>query len=290
MTELDANTLLSCHTAVADRNRSTPIGNVGALLIHGFTGAPGEVSELGTALQARGYQVEMPLLAGHGGSQELLAASTWREWVESAETGLRRLRTRCDCVVVVGFSLGGVIALHMAARESFAGLVSLAAPTHIDNPLIHIVPVARFLLPYWYPLKRLNLSNPRVVERLRTYMPDMVLDWSDPKQLQTLRRSVRVSLHAVHQVQRLLRVTRPQLPGITAPILMIQARDDEQIPVSSIDNLYREVGSSDKERVYVEHPGHVLTIGPAKHEVFGRVVSFVLRVAPVAAPAMDTAE
>src|SRR5579884_3819585 len=89
-------------------------GRVGVLLIHGFTGSPAEMATLAAALAARGYSVEAPLLAGHGADQETLAATSWRAWVASAEAALRELQGRCDAVALVGFSMGGAIALQLA--------------------------------------------------------------------------------------------------------------------------------------------------------------------------------
>lgn len=253
-------------------------GRVGVLLIHGFTGSPAEMAVLAEALAARGYSVEAPLLAGHGADQETLAATSWRAWVASAEAALRELQGRCDAVALVGFSMGGAIALHLAAREQVAGIVTIATPVTLDNPLLPLLPVARLVLPYWYPLRRIDLTSPGVMERLRTYAPDLRIDPTDRAQVAELKRSFRISLRAVYQLTRLLRATRAVLPRVTVPALLLQGTDDEQIPARSIDLLDRELGSPHKEIVRFARQGHMLPTGPVRDEVAARVVAFVERV------------
>ncbi len=249
------------------------------LLIHGFTGSPAEMAVLAAAVAARGYSVEAPLLAGHGADQETLAATSWRAWVASAEAALRGLRERCDNVVLVGFSMGGAIALHLAAREPVAGIVTIATPVTLDNPLLPLLPLARLVMPYWYPLRRIDLTRPGVMERLRTYAPELCIDPTDRAQVAKLKRSFRISLRAVYQLTRLLRATRAVLPRVTAPALLLQGTDDEQIPARSIDLLDRELGSRQIEVVRFERQGHMLPTGPVRDEVAARVVAFVERVA-----------
>lgn len=45
-------------------------GNIGILLIHGFTACPIDLKPLGEILNSFGYTVYAPLLAGHGRTPE----------------------------------------------------------------------------------------------------------------------------------------------------------------------------------------------------------------------------
>lgn len=264
-------------------------GPVGALLVHGFSGTPGELRPLSERLAAEGYSVEAPLLAGHGGGQDELGAVTWRDWVTSARAALDALHARCHTVVLVGFSMGGAITLYMAAgggrqarapgeaNRDIAGIVTMSALTHINSPLTMLLPIARRVMPYVYPLRLrgIDLSRPEVIARLREYMPDLQVDPSSPAQIAALRRDVKVSVGAVYQLNALLRYMRAALPRVAAPALLIQAAHDEQIPPSSIDAIYRQIGSRDKRMVRLEHSGHMLLAGPERDEVIARVTAFM---------------
>ncbi len=263
----------------SDQRDPTPLsyrgGETGALLVHGFSGTPGEMRPLADYLVARGYAVEAPLLAGHGGTQEQLASVTWRDWVGSAETALTTLEARCRTVVLVGFSMGGAITLSLAARRRTAGIATLSALTRIKSPLTPLLPVARRFMPYVYPLRSVDVRRPEVLERLRDYMPDLDVDPSNPAQVAELRRGVKVSIGAVYELNTLLRQMRASLPRVTAPALIVQANHDEQIPLSSADEIYRRVGSGDKRIVRLDRGGHLILAGPDRPQACAEVGSFV---------------
>jgi carboxylesterase len=87
------------------------------LLIHGMTGAPGEMKFLAKRLHKRGLSVEAPLLAGHGRDMAHLIASSWRDWLASLEEAYERLRREHDEVYVAGICVGGALGLALAAEE-----------------------------------------------------------------------------------------------------------------------------------------------------------------------------
>ena len=55
-------------------------GDVGALVLHGFTGNPGSMRGLADACAAAGFHVEMPQLAGHGTAMEDMIPTRWADW------------------------------------------------------------------------------------------------------------------------------------------------------------------------------------------------------------------
>src|SRR5215217_7889060 len=107
--------------------RATPFfdqrGPRGVLLIHGYSGSPDELRGMGANLAEAGYTVHGPLLAGHGGAPADLFQVRWEDWLASASAGLRLLRERCRTVFICGFSIGGLLALHLAARKPIDGLI-----------------------------------------------------------------------------------------------------------------------------------------------------------------------
>ena len=89
----------------------------GVLLVHGLMAAPEEVREWAEDLNARGYTVYAPRLAGHGTSATDLAGRRMEEWLESVERGHAILAEGCDRVVIAGFSTGAALALAEALRH-----------------------------------------------------------------------------------------------------------------------------------------------------------------------------
>ncbi|NTW02036.1 MAG: alpha/beta fold hydrolase, partial [Oscillochloris sp.] len=92
-------------------------GSHGCLLIHGFTGGPDETQALGAHLASAGHTVFGLRLPGHHGIPEEMAFVRWRDWLAAVHDGLSYLRSRCCSVSVVGFSLGGALALLAAAEQ-----------------------------------------------------------------------------------------------------------------------------------------------------------------------------
>src|SRR5271163_1715664 len=105
-----------------------PGSRVSALLIHGLSGTPYEMRYLGERLAASGVRVLGVRLKGHARAPEELGASDDSHWYESVVEGFERLRQHGDANVVIGLSMGAILAARLAAdqREAVAGLVMLA--------------------------------------------------------------------------------------------------------------------------------------------------------------------
>jgi carboxylesterase len=112
----------------------------GILVLHGLTGSPQSVSCLADAFAGAGWDVELPLLPGHGTSIDDLLRTAWADWSVAAETAFDRLAARCDRVAVAGLSMGGALALWLAVRHpEIAGLV-------LVNPAVATDPAERSAL------------------------------------------------------------------------------------------------------------------------------------------------
>ena len=71
-------------------------GDVGCLLIHGFTGAPSELRGLGEHLQSAGISALGVRLPGHGTSLRDLVRHGRRSWLACARGGLDELLRHCS--------------------------------------------------------------------------------------------------------------------------------------------------------------------------------------------------
>ncbi len=92
-------------------------GYKGVLLLHGFVGSPKDFGGLSQRLADAGYLVHAPLLPGHGTRPQDLLVEDPDTWFAAAEEAYRDLRSRCNWVAVVGFSMGGTLAVGLFAES-----------------------------------------------------------------------------------------------------------------------------------------------------------------------------
>ncbi len=126
-------------------------GEVGVVIVHGFTANPTGTRPLGLRLAAAGYSVEVPLLPGHGTSARDLARTRYSDWRMTVANAVTTLSRGCDRVVIIGHSMGGSIALDLAGsgEHRFAGLVTInSLVLDRDEILARLAPVLQHVVPF----------------------------------------------------------------------------------------------------------------------------------------------
>lgn len=98
------------------------------LLIHGLSGTPSEMGFLADYFKSKKIPVSCLTLPGHGTKPEDLHHITYADWLEAGTTAVDDLRMKHKKVVVIGFSLGSLVALHLSAHKDVYGLVTIAPP------------------------------------------------------------------------------------------------------------------------------------------------------------------
>jgi carboxylesterase len=227
-------------------------GTRGCLLIHGFAGTPPEVRGLGEYLAARGYDVMAPLLAGHGLTPEAMATTRWPDWVRSADEALRVLRRDCADIFVCGQSLGGTLALHLAATQpDVRGVMTMGAmgsPEFFSDWRLRAIRGLKYLI--------------------RWHVPNGESDLGDPTALQQLHNYARRPTVCIESLLQFLRLIQQELPNITAPALIMHGRGDRTVDVRNAPFILEKIGSRDKQLVWFERSGHCITIDLEHDQVF----------------------
>jgi carboxylesterase len=252
------------------------------LLIHGFSGNPAELRGLGEALAVQGVRVSAILLPGHTGNPEELIGTSRKEWLACAEEGLAQLAAY-PRVFLAGLSMGGVLSLLLAAHHPtrISGTIVMSTPTRFAGGWqIKVLPLARHVVKWFYPLSILDFNDPRVQARIlqqaRLRDPAISIDFSDHSVVARLKRMIRIPLAAIDELVRLTNAQRSQLKDVRSPVLIIQSKSDQTVNPACAEELYRLATNSESRALHwLEVSDHVITVGPEKEEVFQLVGSFI---------------
>jgi carboxylesterase len=229
----------------------------GVLVLHGLTSSLGSVTPVAERFEARGLPCAVPWLRGHGTRPEDLQGVTWRDWYADAADALDGLLARCEQAAIVGLSMGGLVALHLALErpEQLRAVVAVAPALRQAHPLAPLVP---FVAPF-----RRFLSVP---ER----------GYSDAARARLAQGYPRLPTSAFLSLVAYARWLEPRLGQVRTPTLIVHSRIDRVIRPDSATRIYAQLGCEEKELCWFERSGHEMLVDCEAEAVLDTVEKFVL--------------
>lgn len=227
----------------------------GVLVSHGFTGTPQSVRPLEEALVQAGFTVAGPRLAGHGTSVRDMAKSTAADWISSLEEDFAWLRERTDGIYITGLSVGGTLALYMAAMhpEFVRGALPINACLFLDNP-----DLAR------------SAFDPDAPDTVPGIGSDIKAEGVEELAYEEL------PVPAIKELMALMRVTDDLLPTVTVPAVIFQSVEDHVVPPDNGPYIQERLGSEYKQLIRLENSYHVATLDNDADLIAERIVRFIL--------------
>ena len=226
----------------------------GVLLVHGFTGSPSELRELGEILARDGYTVLGLRLAGHGTTPDDLEQVTYTQWQDQVQEGVNQLRQCCETVTVIGLSMGGLLALYAGAACPVDRLVLLSTPIYLFDWRIHFLWLADKLPYKAIPKKKRQIDAPERYDVAYHCMP----------------------IKGVHELKHLLDdVKTCWVSQIEVPILIIQSLSDHTVRPESAQYIYDAVASREKKLLWLPEARHVLTLYTGREKLYEAIRSFL---------------
>jgi carboxylesterase len=228
--------------------------HVGVLLVHGYTGSPASMRPWGEFLHSKGYTVRVPLLPGHGTRPEDLNKVKWQEWPAKVEFELSELRKTCDVVFLIGLSMGGGTVLNVAAsiNDELAGLI-------LVNPMIHVKGVPVELAFFLSRFQKMRTSVGDDIKR------PGITEWGYDA----------LPTRGIHQLLKMLRITRANLGKITVPVQLFHSVEDHTLPVTNTEIILSEIGSTNKSRIELVNSYHVATMDYDQELIFQNSLTFI---------------
>ncbi|MFF4831256.1 alpha/beta hydrolase [Streptomyces sp. NPDC001315] len=234
-------------------------GEVGVLLCHGFTGSPQSLRPWAESLAERALTVSLPLLPGHGTRWEDMQLTGWQDWYAEVDRELRALRDRCALVFVAGLSMGGALALRLAAKhgDGVAGVMVVNPANKVHGLSAYALPAARHLV---------RTTKGIASDIAKSGSAELGYD--------------RVPLHAAHSLRSFFRIVDGELPQVTQPLLLLRSPQDHVVPPADSARVLSRVSSTDVTEIMLEQSYHVATLDHDADRVFEESYAFIGRLAP----------
>jgi carboxylesterase len=233
-------------------------GPTACLLVHGFTGTPKEMRWMGEYLSSQGYTVLGVRLAGHATQPADLVRTRWQDWLASVEDGYQLLRNVSKHIFVGGLSMGGMLSLLFASRFPVTGVIAMSTPYALpDDPRLRFIKLLQWIIPH---------------------VPKGSPDWRD---LEAARDHVDYPDYptpVIPELNKLAVEMRSALPKVKVPALLVHSRLDGSVPPENMQHIFDHLGTADKQMLWVDNSGHVVTREPERQRVFEATQAFIQRV------------
>lgn len=180
---------------------------LGILFLHGYTGGRHELDPLFVYLKSRyEFEYEFPVYPGHGTILDLKTV-TGEDWYREAFDAYTALQKRADKIYIIGFSMGGVFASHIAQQEKVEKLLLIA-------PAFDYTKITK--------TGQLNLTPRHFSEHMKMNMYGKIRD-----------RIKDIPIRAFQEFKKITKLKREGLENVTADTLIVHGTLDLLVPYKS---------------------------------------------------------
>lgn len=227
----------------------------GILMLHGLTASPHDFRHYADRLSSQKYTVSAPLLKGHGTDAGDLHSVSWYDWFSDVKEAYFQLCECCQKIVVLGQSIGGTLALHLASHYKTDGLVLLAPGLFFKNKATVAIPLISKVKKY------LN----------KTDGPDIMNSVSRRNAVSY----VRIPTQSINEAARLFKHVKEDLAEVSSPVLIFHSIKDHVIEYKSSEYIYEKISSKKKRLQTLYNSYHVLSLDNEKNIILKEIESFV---------------
>ena len=220
------------------------------LLIHGFAGGNYDYNSLGNDLELyNSFDVFTFTLPGH--ERMIIDKVTRKDWIKKAEDEIEKIiNANYKEVYVIGHSMGGVIASHLASKYKEVKKLVLAAPAF-----------------HYLAFKGDKID---VIESIKK-LPNLFKNY-DPEEV--LSRIFKIPAPTIKEFMKLVEEHTKDIKDITCPTLILHGEKDDIVPVDSVQYVYDNIKSKSVTLIELHSLTHDLFMNDRYNEVKDIIVKF----------------
>lgn len=222
------------------------------LIIHGFAGGTYDQEYLANYLELnQKLDVYSFTLPGHDVKSREKATCT--SWIEESEKHLNfLLENGYKTIYLVGHSMGGVIACHLATKYKEVKKIVLAAPafTHLASPKEGGI------------LGAIGKS------------PELIKSYSTDEFFTRVRK---LPITAVKEFFKLIEKYQNTIEEIKIPVMILHGTKDQIVPLTSSQEIFEELPSKHKYLVTVNDYYHDLFKGKKVYDLSKEIENFLIK-------------
>lgn len=214
-------------------------GRAGALLIHGFMGTPAEMRPLAHELVAAEHTARGMLLPGFGRDLPQLGQVRRQDWLAAATAEWENVYQAHSPAVLIGYSMGAAVALHVATTHPPDILILLAPFWRLNSWLANLLPIAKYLKPTLSPFDMGDINDPAVRTQIQAMLPEADLD--DPQVVEVLKREATLPTAVLDEIRIMGAKAYKLAAQVTCPTLIIQGTHDDTVDMTLTRKLLQKI-------------------------------------------------
>ena len=224
------------------------------LMIHGFVGGIYDYGSLPNELElVRKFDVFIFTLPGH---EKLIVKDVkYTDWIKSAEEQIEiLLKNNYKTIYVVGHSMGGVLAAHLAKKYKQVKKIVLVAPAF------------RY---FYFKDGKVNIRG--FSETIKN-IPTMFKNMGKERVLDQVRKT---PISTMLEFTKLVSALEKDIKDVTCPVLTIRGTDDKVVPMESVEYIYNNLNTKTNILYNIKDITHDCFIHKRKEELDNIIVTFL---------------